>query len=150
MFGIPGMTTGAVTLIFLFLSGATFWYVRGMADRKNAENGTVTAVSGASDVLFKNLTNQIDRLTVMLIAQDAKIVAQDVRIIEQDAKIRQQDKRILSQDKRVSTLERELSEARALVHQTEKDELGAIRAATQADISNLTILTDIGQREADD
>ena len=55
MFGVPGMTTGAVSIITMMISGVIIWYIRGMADRKRADNENVTTLSGAHDILFKNM-----------------------------------------------------------------------------------------------
>ena len=55
MFGVPGMTTGAVTIITMLTGGGLVWFIRGMADRKRADNESVTTLSGAHDTLFKSM-----------------------------------------------------------------------------------------------
>ena len=60
MFGVPGMTTGAVTIITMLTGGALVWFIRGMADRKRADNESVTTLSGAHDALFKTMQSAHD------------------------------------------------------------------------------------------
>ena len=60
MFGVPGMTTGAVSIITMMLTAAVIWFIRGMADRKRADNEGVTTLSGAHDALFKTMQTAHD------------------------------------------------------------------------------------------
>ena len=60
MFGVPGMTTGAVTIITMLCGGGLVWFIRGMADRKRADNESVTTLSGAHDALFKTMQSAHD------------------------------------------------------------------------------------------
>ena len=73
MFGVPGMTTGAVTIITMMLGGVLVWFIRGMADRRRADNENVTTLSGAHDVLFKNMQTEIARLSKLVTELSAEL-----------------------------------------------------------------------------
>ena len=126
VFGIEGLTPGAVGIMLTMIGLAIIWFIRGAADRKRASNDGDTSLAGANNALFKNLTSEVERLTKRVANQDQRISAQDIHIMQQD--------------KRISDLEKELADARALVDAVRKKELGAIRAAAQNDISTAKIL----------
>ena len=73
MFGVPGMTTGAVTIITMLCGGGLVWFIRGMADRKRADNESVTTLSGAHDILFKNMQTEIERLSRLVSTLSAEL-----------------------------------------------------------------------------
>ena len=73
--GIPGMTTGAVGIMTMLLGGIIIWYIRGMADRRRADNENVTSLSGAHDILFKNMQTEISRLSRLVTELSAEINA---------------------------------------------------------------------------
>ena len=73
MFGVPGMTTGAVSIITMMISGVIIWYIRGMADRRRADNENVTTLSGAHDILFKNMQTEIERLSRLVSTLSAEL-----------------------------------------------------------------------------
>ena len=74
MFGVPGMTTGAVTIITMLCGGGLVWFIRGMADRKRADNESVTTLSTAQDALFKNMQAAHDvQFKIMQAAHDIVI-----------------------------------------------------------------------------
>jgi hypothetical protein len=125
-FGIDGLTPGAVGIILTMIGLSSIWFIRGAAERRRASNEGVTALSGANDLLFKNLTAEVARLTKM--------------VAEQGKRISAQDKHIMVQDKRISELEKELHEARAVVDEVRKNELGAIRNAAQTDLATVAML----------
>jgi hypothetical protein len=126
VFGVEGLTPGAVGIMLTMLGLAIIWFIRGAAERKRAANEGVTSLSEANDKLFKNLTAEVARLTK--------------RVADQDKRITAQDRHILEQDKRISELEKELAAARKLVDDVRRSELGAIRAAAQNDISTAEVL----------
>lgn len=72
-FGVPGMTTGAVGIMTMILFGIVSWYIRGMADRKRADNENVTSLSTAHDLLFRNMQTEIGRLSRLVIDLSARI-----------------------------------------------------------------------------
>lgn len=131
VFGIEGLTPGAVGIILTMIGLAIIWYIRGAADRKRAANDGVTSLAGANNALFQNLNQEVQRLTSRVAAQDMRISAQDSHIMKQD--------------KRISDLEKELADARALVDAVRKKELGAIRNAAQSDLSTVKILKELGK-----
>lgn len=126
VFGVEGLSPGAVGIMVTMIGLALIWFIRGAAERKRAANEGVTSLSEANDKLFKNLTTEVARLTK--------------RVADQDKRISAQDRHILEQDKRISELEKELAAARKLVDDVRRQELGAIRAAAQNDISTAEVL----------
>jgi hypothetical protein len=65
LFGIEGLTIGGLGIwgILLMLGGAIIvWWIRGMPDRKRADNEAIPVESAATDVLFKNMQAEIKRM----------------------------------------------------------------------------------------
>ena len=66
VFGVPGLTTGAVAIVTVLIGNIIIRWVQGIAERRRAENEGVTAVSGAQNLLFENLQKEITRLTLLV------------------------------------------------------------------------------------
>lgn len=60
MFDGASMTTVAAIIITMLCGGGLAWFIRGMADRKRADNESVTTLSGAHDALFKSMQTAHD------------------------------------------------------------------------------------------
>ncbi len=127
--GIEGFSKGAAgiwVLVILALGAIIRQWITGLADRQRAENEGVTTLSGANKVVIDNLIAEVARLTNQVAMQDERISRQGMRITELE--------------KRNSELERDLHESRLMTDAKSKDELSAIRASAQNDISTAKVL----------
>lgn len=65
LFGIEGLTIGGLgvwcTLLTL-LAGTVVWWIRGIPERKRADNEAIPVESEAMNVLFKNMQAEIRRM----------------------------------------------------------------------------------------
>lgn len=86
LFGIPGLTIGGLgvwcTLLTL-LAGIVVWWIRGIPDRKRAENEAIPVEAEAMNVLFKNMQAEIRRmgLKVDRLERRVGILEQENRIL---------------------------------------------------------------------
>lgn len=128
MFGVPGMTSGAVTILTLMIVGSLTWYIKGMADRRRAENENVTTLSGAHDALFKNMQTSHDvQFNNMQKAHDILIRNMQLEIV------------------RLSTLVTDLSTELNIVKKELSEErmarLGEMKNSVQVDLAASALLS---------
>ncbi len=119
MFGVPGLTTGAVAIVTVLIGNIIIRWVQGMAARRHADNEGITVVSGVNDAVYKRLNAENERLSKLVEKLSTKIDAYD--------------ERLAAADRRISELEREL-------HDVRKGELGSISNAAQTALSSIEIL----------
>lgn len=65
LFGITGLTIGGLGIwctLLTLLAGIVVWWIRGMPDRKRAENEAIPVESEAMNILFKNMQAEIRRM----------------------------------------------------------------------------------------
>ena len=122
MFGVPGMTTGAVTIITMLTGGALVWFIRGMADRKRADNESVSTLSTAQDALFKN----------MQIAHDIQFknmqAAHDIVIRNMQTEISRLSVLVTAISTELNTVKKELADER-------RARLGEMKNSIQVDLA---------------
>ena len=122
MFGVPGMTTGAVTIITMLTGGALVWFIRGMADRKRADNESVTTLSGAHDALFKTMQSAHD---VQFKNMQA---AHDVLLSNMQKEVARLTTLVTALSTELNTVKKELAEER-------RARLGEMKNSIQVDLA---------------
>jgi hypothetical protein len=90
-FGIHGLTIGGLGVwgILLMLAGGTVvWWIRGIPERKRADNEAIPVESEAMNVLFKNMQAEIKRMGLKIDRLERR-----VGILEQEnrALVRERD-----------------------------------------------------------
>ena len=127
MFGVPGMTTGAVTIITMLTGGGLVWFIRGMADRKRADNESVTTLSGAHDALFKS----------MQVAHDVQFknmqAAHAVLLSNMQNEVARLTTLVTALSTELNTVKKELAEER-------RARLGEIKNSIQVDLAHSALI----------
>jgi predicted transcriptional regulator len=76
LFGIEGLTIGGLGIwgILLLLAGSlAVWWIRGMPDRKRADNEAIPAEAAASNALFKNIQAEMNRMAAQIARLDRRV-----------------------------------------------------------------------------
>jgi predicted transcriptional regulator len=76
LFGIEGLTIGGLGIwgILLLLAGSlAVWWIRGMPDRKRADNEAIPAEAAASNALFKNMQAEMKRMAAQIARLDRRV-----------------------------------------------------------------------------
>ena len=76
LFGIEGLTIGGLGIwgILLLLAGSlAVWWIRGMPDRKRADNEAIPAEAAASNALFKNMQAEMNRMAAQIARLDRRV-----------------------------------------------------------------------------
>ena len=128
VFGVPGMTTGAVTIITMLFGGGLVWFIRGMADRRRAENENVTTLSGAHDSLFKNMQASHD------VQFNNMQKAHDILIKNMQFEINRLSELVTELSTELNVVKKELSEERMA-------RLGEMKNSVQVDLAASALLS---------
>lgn len=87
VFGIAGLTPGGLGV---WVGGATailIWWIRGMADRRRAENEGTTAGAAATGVLIDHLTKEVERLAKLVATQSNRITELEHKLLHTEGEV---------------------------------------------------------------
>ena len=76
LFGIEGLTIGGLGIwgiLLILIAGIVAWWIRGMPDRKRAENEAIPAEAAASNALFRNMQAEMKRMAAQIARLDKRV-----------------------------------------------------------------------------
>jgi hypothetical protein len=76
LLGIEGLTIGGLGIwctLLTLIAGAVVWWIRGMPERKRADNEAIPVESAASSTLFKNMQTEMKRMATQIARLDKRV-----------------------------------------------------------------------------
>lgn len=86
LLGISGLTFGGLG-VWGILAMLAAWWIKGMADRRRADNEGTTAGSNATATLIKHLTAEVERLGNMVTIQSNRITELEHKLAHTEGEV---------------------------------------------------------------